>query len=122
MNKTITYVLIGLVVLFGFMYLKSEFSKPTSVGGYVHNIQELFSAGIKAGSTNQLSIDSAGLLTTTGGITNTVATTTLGCLRVYQRGATTVASTTYYLVASTTVNTDNYFPLFATSTKPSYCN
>lgn len=118
MNKTITYVLIGLVVLFGFLYLQSELSKPTTVGGYVHNIQELFSAGLKAGTTNQLSIDSAGTLT------NTAATTTLGCLRVYQYGATTVASSTFYLMASTTATggANGSFEVFVTSTRPSYCN
>ena len=54
-------------------------------------------------------------------LTNTQATTTLGCLKIYQVGATTAASSTYWLVASSTLNTDNFYPLFATSTKPAYC-
>lgn len=46
--------------------------------------------------------------------------TTIGCLRVYQKGATAFTSSTFYLVASTT-NTNGYFTVLATSTKPTYC-
>ena len=47
------------------------------------------------------------------------------CARIYQKGATTNASTTYYLVASTTIGTsgqfNQYLPMLATSTKPTNC-
>lgn len=49
---------------------------------------------------------------------------TFSCARVYQLNATTNASTTYYLVASTTAggaSVGSGFPLFATSTKPTNC-
>ncbi len=50
--------------------------------------------------------------------------TTFSCARVYQLGATTNASTTYYLVASTTHGTLGEvqgFKVMATSTKPTNC-
>lgn len=46
---------------------------------------------------------------------------TTGCLKVYQAGATTNASTTYYVVASTTVSAGNGYYLMATSTRPTNC-
>lgn len=49
---------------------------------------------------------------------------TAGCAKIYQKGATTNASTTYYLMASTTIGgaSEGFgFPTFATSTKPTNC-
>lgn len=49
-------------------------------------------------------------------------TLTASCPRIYQAGATTNASTTYYLMASTTFGTNgNYTSVLATSTKPTNC-
>lgn len=49
---------------------------------------------------------------------------TFSCARIYQLGATTNSSTTYYLVASTTHGTSGEvqnFKVMATSTKPTNC-
>jgi len=85
------------------------------------------SAGQVRGTT--LTITGASTLTGastfSGTLSNTAATSTLGCLRIYQSGATTVSSSTFYLMASTTAGgggSDGSFILFATSTKPAYCN
>ncbi len=59
-NKFTVYVLAGLVVVLGAFLLLSEFSKPVSFGGLVHNTQEIFSKGIKAGSSAAEVIDSSG--------------------------------------------------------------
>ena len=51
-------------------------------------------------------------------------TLTAGCTKIYQTGATTNASTTYYLMASTSLGaaaSGGYFPIFATSSKPTNC-
>lgn len=59
-NKITVYVLVGLVVVLGAFVLLSEFGKPVSFGGLVHNTQEIFSAGIKAGSSAAEVINSSG--------------------------------------------------------------
>ena len=66
----------------------------------------------------------AGTTTVSAALSNTAYLSTLGCLKIYQSGATTVASTTYYLVASSTAQTtvQGGFYAFVTSTKPTYCN
>ena len=49
--------------------------------------------------------------------------TTFSCPKIYQAGATKNASTTYYLMASTTFGTYGaYTVVIATSTKPTNCN
>lgn len=49
-------------------------------------------------------------------------TLTAGCAKIYQLGATTNASSTFYLVASTTITGgSSTLPVFATSTKPANC-
>lgn len=48
---------------------------------------------------------------------------TFPCIKIYQRNATTLASTTLYLMASTTTSTPEiaFFRVIATTTKPSIC-
>ena len=81
-------------------------------------------AGSAVGITNTGTLTQSGVSTFTNTITNTAATSTLGCLRVYQYGATTVASSTFYLMASSTATggINGSFEVFVTSTKPTYCN
>lgn len=48
--------------------------------------------------------------------------TNFSCARIYQLGATTLGSSTFYLVASTTGGTiSSTLPVFATSTRPTIC-
>ena len=78
-----------------------------------------------AGQVRGTTLTITGASTFSGTLSNTAATSTLGCLRIYQSGATTVSSSTFYLMASTTAGgggSGGSFILFATSTKPAYCN
>ncbi len=50
-----------------------------------------------------------------------VNTVQLGCAKIYQMGATTNASTSYYLVASTTLSGGFGYIAIVTSTKPTNC-
>ncbi len=133
MNKiSLIFGVVGLVIgIVGTLLLTGG---GTLLGaGASHLTQESFVQGLYAGTSRQLQITNSGIVSSTAqvqlsgivSLSNTLnnksATTTLGCLRIYQTGATTISSTTYYLVASTTT-AGSGLQLFATSTKPAICN
>lgn len=132
MNYT-TKILLGAMAAVNLLLLILVFT-GTGVGvfgrqyayGPVHYQTDAFNQGLVAGTAQQLSVSNGGAITQdavstfTNTITAKVATTTLGCLRIYQQGATTVASTTYYVMATTTVSGTGSV-LYATSSKPTYC-
>lgn len=138
--NNIKNIVISVLVVIALIFAVLYFTKPVVLSGITHYQKESFLQGLDVGTGQQFSVSNAGVLTSSGAntlsgasaisgvstftntISNTAATSTLGCLRIYQVGATTVASTTYYLVASSTLNASNFYPLFATSTKPAYCN
>ena len=86
MNKNILLVVVSIVaVLVGFTIGRSTAITPT-LGGLVHNTQEIFSAGIKAGTSDTAVIDSSGDWT---GVINTANTATLSGTNTLS-GATTI--------------------------------
>lgn len=91
---------------------------PTTLGVATANLTTLNVTGVAtlSGAGNLISGSSTISATTTA-----TGQFTLSCSRVYQLGATTNASTTYYLVASTTAFSNLGFSLYATSTKPTIC-
>lgn len=131
MNNYISYAaaiiaVVALVVAFGVETPQVNVMTPDLSG--VTNFDSL-QLKPSSSSDNALEVeDSSGtdvfVINGTGSISATAATSTLGCLRIYQYGATTVASTTYYLVASTTFDEagSQFATIFATSSKPTYCN
>ena len=83
MNKKIIslVVLAGVAILFAGLWIGSELSKPSSFGGLVHNTQEIFRAGIKAGTSGTEVINSSGTYVgaisgTTGAFSGAVSGTT----------------------------------------------
>jgi hypothetical protein len=67
-NKNNNKIIAGLLVVCAFLI---GFSAKPSVGGRYSTTEQSFVQGLKAGTTDQLSISNAGVLTTSGGIVNT---------------------------------------------------
>lgn len=143
LEKTLLYVALGVsVIALGFAFSLAS-KTPNQLGAAAPNVNcngrayctawndILFR---NASSTNQVdtvNIKATGTITLSGQTTfsgeasSTANNFTLGCLRVYQTGATTVASSTFFVVASTTGQVGGLagsYPLYATTTKPTYCN
>lgn len=126
----IVVAIVAIIALVVGVFLGASFGTKSSLGGSIHNTQEKFVEGLIVGTSDQFSISNAGAITSSGALTlsgvlsNTTYTSTLGCQKVYQYGATTVASTTYYLYASSTTGTapNGGYMLYATSSKPAFCN
>ena len=62
-KKLAVPILLVLVIVFATLWMYSEASKSVSFGGLVHNTQEIFSFGIKAGSSAEEVINSSGVWT-----------------------------------------------------------
>lgn len=96
-KKLAVPILLALVVLFFGLWIYSESSKSVSFGGLVHNVQEIFAAGIKAGSSAEEVIDSSGrwvgslLLGTSDSVTLAGTNTFSGATTI--SGAATFSST-----------------------------
>jgi hypothetical protein len=76
-NKIKIVILAVVALIIGIVFGATFAPKNSNLGGLVRITQDWFTAGIKAGSTGQLTISSAGLITTSGGIANT-GTLTVG--------------------------------------------
>lgn len=88
------------------------------------NANGIGGATIYANGNSLLSPTTLNVATINATTLTATGTTVVGCQKVYQLNATTLASTTYYLVASTSIGgagVASSFPLFATSTKPAFC-